>query len=202
VAGDKQVGVVAHVAGVPSAIHLVESGCLGFASTDGTTWFKGEQPRWLARMVAPTMDDGLAASAWHDLGATTRENVAVHHLQATVTALGLSGAAPSPGATPPPGYDVQPTTADLWLRSKDASPLEVDLRVKAAMDLHQLAAGTRYASATGTATQDLSMQATFSTAGGGVTPPPAASATTDPVPQQVYAGFGSFGVQSDSCPRG
>jgi hypothetical protein len=202
VAGDKQLAAIAHVASVPGPIHLVESGCLGFDSTDGTTWFMGEQPRWLARMVAPTMDDGLVASAWHDLGATTRDNVAVHHLQATVTALGMSGAAPSPGATPPPGYDVQPTTADLWLRSTDASPLELDLRVKATMDLHQLAIGTPYASAMGTATQDLSMQATFSAARGGVTPPRVASATTDPVPRQVYRGFGTFGVQSDGCGRG
>jgi hypothetical protein len=202
VAGDKQVAAVAHVAGMPNPIQLVESGCLGFDSTDGTTWFKGEQPRWLTRMVAPTMDDGLSAIAWHDLGATTHDNVAVHHLQATVTALGMSGGAPSPGATPPPGYDVQPTTADLWLRSADAAPLELDLRVKATMNLHQLAAGTPYAAAKGTATQELSMQASFSTARGGVTPPRVASATTDPVPQQVYSGFGTFGVQTDGCQAG
>jgi hypothetical protein len=197
--GDKQIGVVATVAGVSSPIHLVESACTGYDSTDGATWYKGDDPRWLTRMMAPTMDDGLAAAAWHDLGATTHDNVAVHHLQATLTALAMSGAAPSPGATPPPGYTVEPTTADLWLRSDNAAPLAFDVEIRSTADLHALAANTQYAGATGTVTSTLSAHATFSSAQTTVAAPQAAGAGKDPVPQQIYAGFGGFGVEKDSC---
>jgi len=198
--GSKHISAEAFVVGVPQPIHLVEYGCKGYASLDGHSWFTGSQPRWLTRMVAPGFDDGLTSLAWHDLGPTTRGNVAVHHLQATMTALGMSGAAPPPGATPPPGFDVKPTTMDMWLRSSDGSVLEMHGDIDATADVHALAASGPPAlrNASGTLHQTLHQTATFSTQRGSVHAP-AATLGSDPVPDSVYSGFGSFGVETDDC---
>src|SRR5437660_6552724 len=109
----------------------------------------------------------------------------------------MSGAAPSPGATPPPGYTVEPTTADLWLRSDNASPLAFDVEIRSTADLHALAANTQYAGAKGTVTSNLSAHATFSSTQATVAAPLTTGAGKDPVPQQIYAGFGGFGVEKD-----
>lgn len=201
--GNKHVSAQASVVGIPAPVFLVEVGCSGYSSLNGDSWFQGPDARSLARLVQPNFDDGLTSLAWHDLGATTHGGVDVHHLRGSMTALGWGGAAPSPGATQPPGVTVQPTPVDLWVRSDGGGVEEFDQVVDGVTDLHAAAvsAPVQFRGATGTAKTHLQVAVNFSAQRAPVTAP-APTLKSDPVPGQVYIGFGSIGVERDDCPSG
>jgi hypothetical protein len=197
VAGDKHISATADFSGV-GVVHAIEIGCTGFASMDGTSWASGENERFLARFLAPSIDDSSKSGMkWTDLGATTVNGVAMHHLQATVTALSLSGGAPPAGATPPPGVSVAPTTEDIWLRSADGAVARMSGNIDLTENLTALRT-PQHPDAAGTVHSIVANDATFTPSHTGVIPP-TPTLTSDPVPAAVSAAFGPFGVQRDSC---
>lgn len=196
-AGDQHVSLDATVTGDNSSVHLIELGCDGFSSTDGTHWSSGSQQRWLTRMIAPSLEDALTTLSWRDLGVETRDSETAHHLQADLTALGLSGAPPRPDATPPPGVTVANSPIDLWVGSSTGWVVELDSTADAVVDVAAAGIATHH-TGTGTVHQHLHQQVTFAASSATVSAP-ASTLPHDPLPVQIYLGFGWFGIQRDTC---
>ena len=179
-------------------VYAREVGCSGFGSLDGTAWAASDGDRWVARMLAPSMDDStVSATTWTDQGASVVGGERTHHLHASVTPESLEGAAPSPGASPVAGLSLVASTLDLWIRDSDASVARMSEHIDMTSDLAQFR-DAQHPDAGGTVhsvvNSDLSMvPASVSVAS------PTVSLPGDPIPASVAYAFGPFGVQTDNC---
>jgi hypothetical protein len=198
VAGLNQVQATAHFDSVPGDVHLVESGCNGYISLDGSTWSTSSDARWVTRMVQPTFDDAMRSLPWRDLGATTLDGTPVHHLQATLNWIALRAAQPSPNATPDPGVEVTPAPVDVWVRSADGLPAKVTETLDTSLNLALAAPKDIAPSVSGIVRQHLVVASTYTPSQYTVTTP-ALTPGAPPVPAAIIRGFGLFGVQKDAC---
>jgi hypothetical protein len=200
VQGTRQIGVTAVFNGGDS-VYAAELGCRGYASTDSNNWSSGSDERTLARLLTPDIDDAtVSGTNWQDFGETIVAGVRMHHLQAAVTAQSLQASAPASGATPPPGVSVAPTTQDIWMRSSDGSVARMTLTINVTSDMTALRSA-QHPDVAGEIHSVITEDARLKPLAVQHMGAPPVSLTSDPVAPSVFAAFGVFGVQVDSCPQ-
>lgn len=181
-------------------VYAREVGCTGFGSLDGVAWASSDLDRWLARMLAPSIDDAtVSGTAWHDLGVSTVGGVPMHHLHAAVTPESLGGAAPSPGATPLAGISMGPSGLDLWVRASDATVARMTEHIDMTTDMSQFR-DAQHPDVAGSVHSVVDSDQSLVAASTRVASP-AVSLGSDPIPPSVALAFGPFGVQTDSCSK-